>query len=479
MLLHFARRKNKEQSGSIVVTILILLIFFTMMLLGLSVLAKSNVARASSRVMLLQAQYAAESGADSAIAQLNNVSGTYTGTSSDVQVLSTKLYKSTYAVSVTGSGSQRTILATGKVYRPATGSTPTYMRKLRVIAQSTSATTQSALVARNIIDVDSSVKNISGKDIYANGYINLRSNSTTLTAETVTVAGKDTGASNCSIEGSGHLAKASTVSKATIKLAFNNCINPPGNTSNSTFNVSANQSNISAIQSMYIPWSQSMGDPATDATNNQNGSCTDWTSGASPRGIASNGNNKNTHYPDTGSGVSTSCGTSGNLALGTNTFTIRGNVHVRANLCASSACDPTFNNPTATVKFIYVEGTMNFNTLHTASGSGPIVFVVYGTDPGTHLSGHNNLCPLGDSVYLSKNGSTGTAAPAAFILAMNGVCFDKTKFDASPSLGGVAGKNIWVSSNSGNPFDLYLDPNFPTSSIPVGLYWRATYYERL
>ena len=41
---------------------------------------------------------------------------------------------------------------------------------------------------------------------------------------------------------------------------------------------------------------------------------------------------------------------------------------------------------------------------------------------------------------------------------MNGLCIDKTKFDNSPALGGISGKNIYVASNPSTPRDLALDP---------------------
>lgn len=467
-------RQRSRQHGSVIVSILIVMVFLSTIIFGLLILGNANLNRARGRLMLLQAQYTAESGADAAIATLNNSSSSYTGTTSDVTVLSIAQYKATYATTVTtGSTSkERIITATGKVYTPASASTPSYTRTIRVTAQRSSSSSASGLMSRNIIDVDSSVKNISGKDVYVNGFINLRSNSTTLLAETITVAGKDTGASNCSIEGSGHLQKASTLGagqKATLTLAYNNCITPPGNTTNSDFTVSPNNSGITTIQSMYIPWSQYM-----DGTyQNSPTGCSDWNS-SSPVSIPSTGNSKKTHYPDSGSGVSTSCGTSGDLSLGTKTFNIADNVHIRANLCSTTACDPTFNNTSGSLKFIFVEGTINFNAVHTSSGSSPIVFVVYGTDPGTH-----SKCTYGDAVYINKDGSTGTNAPAAYFLAMNDVCLYQTKFDANPALGGLGGKNLYISSNSGNPFDLYLDPNFPASSIPVDLAWRASGYERL
>jgi hypothetical protein len=89
------------------------------------------------------------------------------------------------------------------------------------------------------------------------------------------------------------------------------------------------------------------------------------------------------------------------------------------------------------------------------------------------------VCPYGGAVYIGQHGSTTTNAAAAYLLAQNGVCLDGTKFGSNPALGGVAGKNIYIASQSGNPFDLPLDPNYPVSQIPLDLSWRETGYERL
>jgi hypothetical protein len=470
--------KKLRQNGSILVTILTMMIFLSLTIMALAVLVNSNVSRSRGRIMLLQAQYAAESGADAAIAYLNSdPSAGYTGTASDVTVITAPTYKATFAVTVTaGSNSkQRIITATGKVYSPKTKTSPTYVRKIRVTAARSSTTTASSLVSRNILAIASSVKTVNAKDIYVNGFLSTAKNSTTLIAENITVAGKDTGAGNCSIEGPGTLQKPATFTtpgqtKTNITTAYNNCMTPPGNTSDTNFNVNANTGNISTVTSLYIPWSQFM-DSSYTAAN----SCNDWTTGASPRLIPSTTSSKKTHFPDSGSNVSSSCGTNGDLALGSNQYNITDNVHIRANLCAASACDPTFYNPTSNTYFVFIEGTVNFESLQTAAGSGPIIFVVYGADPASKTS----VCPYGGAVYLGQHGSTTTNAPAAYFLAQNGVCLDGTKFGSNPALGGVAGKNIYIASQSGNPFDLPLDPNYPVSQIPLDLSWRETGYERL
>jgi len=207
----------------------------------------------------------------------------------------------------------------------------------------------------------------------------------------------------------------------------------------------------------------------------KNGSCSDWTSGSSPRRIPSAGNDKKTHYPDSGSNVSSSCGTAGDLALGSNQYNITDNVHVRANFCAASACNPTFYNPDSAVKYMFVEGTINFTGVTTASGSGPIVLVSYGADPASKVS----VCPLGGAIYMGSGGNNVVNAPQMYFLANNGLCFDKTKFGANPSFGGVSGKNIYISTNSGTPFDPSLNSSFPLSAIPTDLAYHAARYRRL
>jgi hypothetical protein len=472
--------KNTKQNGSVIVSILIVMAFLISVIFGLLVYANSNLFRARGRIFVLQSQYAAESAADQAIAILNSGNDAYTGTASDVTLITNgNLYKATYSVSVVaGSDSKEKIVtATGKVYVPANASTPTYTRSIEVLAQRTSSTTASSMMSRNIISVDSAVKDLKARDIFVNGYIELNKNTTDLYAENITIADRKTVAASCSIAGSGNLIKPSSFSnpgqtKTKLTLAYNNCINPPGNTSNANFDVLANQTNISKIQSTFIPWSQYM----DNSYQNSPSGCSDWTTGAFPRDIPSTGNTKKTHYPDSSSGISTSCGTSGNLALATGQYNIRDHVHIRANLCSSSACTPTFYNPdsgSAGIKFVFIEGSVNFDRLTTAAGSGPIVFVVYGSDPASKTG----VCPLGGAAYLGNNGNTN--APQLFMLAQNGVCLDKTKFAAQPALGGVAGKNIYIATNSGTPFDLGFDVNFPVSSIPIDLSWKASRYRRL
>lgn len=462
-----------KQKGAILVTILIIIPFFIGVVGAVLLYANGNLNRAKGRILQLQAQYAAESGADQAIAMLNS-GVSYTGTTSPVTLVTNgNLYKATYTVSVAnGSTSkERIITATGKVYTPTSATTPNFTRSIEVAAQQTSSTSATSILSRNIIEIQSGVKNVKAVDIFANGYINMNKNTTNLIAENITVAGKNTGASNCSIGGSGTLTKPTSFThsqtKTNINVAYNNCISPPGNTSNTNFTVAANQTGIGLVQSTYLPWSTAM-----DSSYQNAGSCTDWTSGSFPRSIPSSVAKK-THYPDSGSGKTTSCGTSGDIALAKGTYIIKDNVHIRGDLCKVSSCFPTFYNPTSDLKYIFVEGVINFGSLNSQSGSGPIAFIAYGADTGTKTG----MCPLGDSVYLGHDDTT--SAPAIYLLATNGLCIEKTKFNTNNALGGVGGKNVYIESNPGTPWDLAFDPGFPTSSIQIDLSWKATRYRRL
>lgn len=470
---------KQSQDGSIIVSILIVTLFLTTFVFSLMVLANSNLVRARNRIFLLQAQYAAESGADTAVAALNSGNDAYAGSGGDVAILDATTYRSTYTVSVVAGATnkERIVTATGKVFSPKTATTPSFTRSIEVIVQRTSITSSTSILSRNIIDIHSGVKSVRARDVYINGYLNMNKSTTEFIAENVTVGDRNTGAGNCSIGGAGKLTKPSTFynagqTKTNLILAFNNCISPPGNNSNADFNVTDNEPSIPKVQSTYIPWAQFM----DSSYQNAPGGCNDWTTGSSPRSIPSTGNTKKTHYPDSDPNVSTLCGTSGNINLGSNRYDIRDHVHIRANLCAAAACTPTFYNPDtgpAGIKFIFVEGTINFDSFQTVAGSGSIVFVSYGSDPASRASD----CPLGGSVYLGNNGTT--IGPAVYFLANNGVCLDKTRFGASPSLGGISGKNVYIATNPGTPFDLGLDPLFPVDQIPVDLSWKAIRYRRL
>lgn len=475
--MKYASQKQSE-TGSIIVSLLIIIIILAGFVYGLLSFANASIVRSRQRVSALQSQYAAESGADMAISKLNDDS-TYAGTGGEVTLLDSERYKATFEATVLpgDDDKQRYIEATGYIYMPADASTASFTHEIEVTAEQSAATTSNAMLSRNIISLSGGVKSVTATDVFVNGYVELDKNDTNLIAETITVADRDTGPDNCSIGGRGNLSKPDSFSdpdqtKTKIHTAYNNCISPPGNSNTTDFDVMANQNDIEKVQSTFIPWSYIIDDTYGASPTG----CAEWTTGDAIRDIPESGNEKLTHYPDTDSGISSGCGNDGDLDLGNNQYNIHDHVHVRANFCEATGCTPTFHNPdtgTSGLKFIFVEGWINFERMTTTPDSGPIVFVSLGSDPEEKL----DRCPLGASIFLGNNGDT--VAPAAFLLANNGVCLDRTRFGDEPALGGLSGKNIYVGTNPGTPFDLKLDPAFPTEEIPIDLAWRAIRYREL
>jgi hypothetical protein len=470
------------------VSILIVMIFLSSFIYGLLLLGQANMNRAAGRIIALQAQYAAESGADAALAILNNGNETYSGASNVTVVTNGSRYKAVYDVTVANGvdGNEKIITSTGKLYQPSTATSASKTRKVRVVAKRSSTSSGSNVLSRNIVHIGASVKEVLANDIFVNQYIQMDKNVNTLIASKITVADRNPSSSSCSING-GVLEKPSgATSKTILKLAYNNCTTPPGNSSNADFDVNVNQTDIAKIQSTYIPWQYAM-----SATTQISRSCTEWGSGASPRTIPAGSSTSSPpadqatsyhtiHYADSGSGVDPSCSTVaglGSLDLGTDVqYNINQNVHIRASLCSNAPCNPIFYNPSTTTRYIFVEGTINFEQIRNASGSGPIVFVAYGSDPSNLTS----VCPEGGAVRVGQQGSRNTSAPQIFLLAANGgLCMDGTKFASNYSLGGVSGKNLYIATNSGTPFDLGLNPNFPISDVPVNLTFKATQFQRI
>ena len=486
------RNIRDNQSGSILVSILIIMIFLTMTVMSLAVISQTNITRANQRIFLLQAQYAAESGADVVVAYLNSSAGAYadSGVEKQLTPTSTTTYRATYQSTVTDTAdpNKKAIHSIGRVYQPSTASTPRYTYKINVSLERSSVSFTSSIVSRNSVEVASSVKAVIAKSLFVNEYVKANKNTNDIMIDDLTIAGRYPDAGNCSLAGTGNLVRNPDLpvgTKALLRMAYSNCMDvPPGNTSNADFDITANDPTLQKIASIYIPWSYKMNNN-DGGGNYTNGNCSDW-SAASPT-IPSSGNARKTHYPDSGSGTTTAslCGGSGSspadLNLGNKTYTINDHAHIRANLCKAYTCTPKFINPDADEpKFIFVEGVINFERVTVDNTSpGDVVFISYSTSQTISAS---KQCPSNSAaIRLGKDGSNSLVAPNAYFIATNGMlCVDQTKFDAgTESLGGVSGKDIYLSSNSGATFELTFNPEFPLNSIPLDLSWRASNVKRV
>lgn len=481
------------QSGSVLVSILVIMIFLTMTVMSLAVISQTNMTRATQRIYLLQAQYAAESGADAVVAYLNSSSGTYPDHDVEKELFTyAPTYRATYTATVNdvaGDANKKTVDTTGYVYQPATATTPRFTYKLKVALERSSIAFTSSIVSRNSVEVASSVKAVVAKSLFVNEYLRANKNTTDVMIDDLTVAGRYPDGGNCSLSGAGNLERNPALpagTKAILHMAYSNCMDPtPGNTSNADFDITPNDNSLQKIASLYIPWGFKMNndDAGGEYTN---GSCSDWTS-TSPVTIPSSGNVRETHYPDSGAGTvpASQCGGSGSapadLNLGDKTYTINNHAHIRAHLCKAYNCRPKFINPDAsTPKFIFVEGVINFERVTVDSTSpGDIIFISYSTSQTISAS---KQCPSNSAaIRLGKDGSNSLLAPNAYFIATNGMlCVDQTKFDTGvQSIGGVSGKDIYLSSNSGATFELTFNPEFPLSSVPLDLSWRAANVKRV
>ena len=483
---------NTSERGSIIVSILVIVLFLAMTVMSLAVVSQTNIDRAYQRIYSLQAQYAAESGADAVVAYLNSSAGDYadSGIEKNLFAYDSK-YRATFQATLADdplNANKKTVDSVGRVYVPATATSPRYTYKIKVVIDRSSITSTSSIVSRNSVEVASSVKGVIAKSLYVNEYLRAHKNTTDIMIDNLTIAGKYPDATTCSLLGDGNLVRSPDLpsgTKATLRMSFSNCMDvPPGDTSNTDFDITANDSSLQKIASIYIPWSYKMNNSDGGGAY-ANGSCSDWLA-LSPV-IPSTGNARKTHYPDTGAGTATSsaCGGSGStpadISLGNKTVTVNDHVHLRANLCKASSCTPTFINPDAdNPKFIFVEGVINFERLTVDDSSpGTIVFISYSTSQTLSAS---KQCPSNAAaIRLGKDGANNLLAPKAYLIATNGMlCVDQTKFGENvKSLGGISGKDLYLSSNSGTNFSLTFDPDFPLTSIPLDLSWRASNVKRV
>ncbi len=482
--------KSDSQSGSILVSLLVIMIFLTITVMSLAVISQGNITRSSQRIFLLQAQYAAESGSDAVVAYMNS-SGNYADSGVEKTLFTyAPTYRATYQATVADSAdaNQKVITSVGRVYQPSTATTPRYTYKISTTLERSSTQFASSIVSRNSVEVASSVKAVMASTMYVNEYVRANKNTTDIQIDDLVIAGKYPNASNCSLSGAGNLVRNPDLpagTKAKLRMGYSNCMDAtPGNTSDSNFEVTANDSSIQKIASIYIPWSYKMnnGDAGGEYLN---GNCSDWLAASGT--IPSSGNARKTHYPNDGAGTvpASQCGGSGSspadLSLGSKTFTLNNHVHIRANLCKASSCTPKFINPDAAdPKYVFVEGVINFeNVTVDATSPGEVIFISYSTSqtiPGS------KQCPSNSAaIRLGKDGSNSLHAPKAYFIATNGMlCIDQTKFDSGvESVGGISGKDLYLSSNSGASFSLAFNPDFPLSSVPLDLAWRASNVKRI
>ncbi len=143
-----------KQSGFILILTLIQSLVVLTVLTGVMTLALYNLGAAKRAMYITNATYAAEAGADRAMYQINQ-DDTYTGTNTSCPVTSTgsnpvTLYndttgRATYETCVVAGSisNEKIVYAVGKVYVPASSTSPKSIKTVRLIAEGTPAGTYS------------------------------------------------------------------------------------------------------------------------------------------------------------------------------------------------------------------------------------------------------------------------------------------------------------------------------------------------
>ena len=174
----------KNTDGFILVTIMLLTAFVFVVSISTSQLAVSNLRAANLETFRINAQFAADAGADLSLYNINQglASGTdWTGTGgAEVTVADETSYKTTYKATVTDteiSGLDRKILkVTGRTYSPKTSTTAVSSRTYTIIVRPIDAVDFSVVTGVGGLVMENSAKVIGGS-VFVNGTITMTGSS--------------------------------------------------------------------------------------------------------------------------------------------------------------------------------------------------------------------------------------------------------------------------------------------------------------
>jgi hypothetical protein len=173
----FNRHKSSEQ-GVIMIGALMALFFFMIVALSIAEYGSRQYLSTRRTLVALSALSLAEGGVDKFMVEINNVS-TYSGSGGEVTLYNDSVKgKGTYQTSVTNGTitNEKVVTSIGKVYLPATATTPLVTRSVRVTIIGTSPipyTVQSG--PGGLIMTNGAT--IGAGDLYINGYLTMTNNS--------------------------------------------------------------------------------------------------------------------------------------------------------------------------------------------------------------------------------------------------------------------------------------------------------------
>jgi hypothetical protein len=167
--------KRRREDGQILVTLIIVVPSLILMISAYLILSTSNYRLSRTDQFHTMSQAAADSGADYAIAQINQ-DANYTG-SSETTLHSDSTVKTTFTTSLASvDANNKTLSVTGKTYWPATAATPTTSVNIKVQLRAAAQGNYSIITGQGGLVMSNSAKIVAG-DIFINGTISMSNQS--------------------------------------------------------------------------------------------------------------------------------------------------------------------------------------------------------------------------------------------------------------------------------------------------------------
>jgi hypothetical protein len=165
-------RKEQSQRGSVLISLIIVVPFLILITVSYMQLAGASFTVAQKDQSQTHAQFTADAGADIALQYVNSDS-TWTGSGGQIELQNENNVRTTYQSTLTtNSSSSKTLTVIGRVYRPATSTSPSASKTIHVDLRPVTSGTYSVVTGVGGLYMSNSSKIIGG-DVLVNGEIQM------------------------------------------------------------------------------------------------------------------------------------------------------------------------------------------------------------------------------------------------------------------------------------------------------------------
>ncbi len=165
------RQSTLNQRGSIILVFLITLPFLILLALYYSRLSLTSFQVAKFDQFHSEAQLAADAGADYAVGQFSQ-DNNWSSTGGEITLHTDSQIRTTYAASISGNSSAKTVAVIGRTYRPATAATPSRTVKIYVDLRPVTGGLFSIITGEGGLYMSNTAKVVGG-DVFVNGEVRL------------------------------------------------------------------------------------------------------------------------------------------------------------------------------------------------------------------------------------------------------------------------------------------------------------------